>query len=140
MSNAFSLGQSSTRQPLSVADLVGSTVAEAAKYNAAGRVVYLSPPPLGAGLGQCYSKVSSPLDCAVNVDPTWNEFEAAFEASAPTAGDHVVTSLPFSCYNNACPAFAGTLPTKYDTVHMTVEYSTHIAPAIRWALSAQGLM
>jgi peptidoglycan/LPS O-acetylase OafA/YrhL len=140
MSNAFSLGQSSTRQPLSVTDLVASTAAEAAKYNAAGRVVYLSPPPLGASLGQCYSKVSSPLDCAVDVDPTWNEFEAAFEASAPAVGDHVVSSLPFSCYNNACPAFAGTLPTKYDTVHMTVEYSAHIAPAIRWALSAQGLM
>ena len=85
MSNAFALGQSSARQPLSTSDLVASTLAEAAEYNAAGRVVYLAPPPLGAPLGQCYSKVSSPIDCAVNVDAAWNDFEAAFEAGG--AGD-----------------------------------------------------
>jgi hypothetical protein len=84
--------------------------------------------------------VSSPIDCAVNVDPAWNEFEAAFEAAAPAAGDHAVSSLPFSCVDGQCPAFAGTLPTKYDQVHMTVQYSEHVAPAIRWALIAQGLM
>ena len=51
-----------------------------------------------------------------------------------------MSSLPFSCYNGACPAFAGTIPTKYDTVHMTAAYSAHIAPAIRFALGALGLM
>jgi len=140
MSNAFALGQSSSRQPLSTGDLVASTLAEAAQYNAAGRVVYLAPPPLGAPLGQCYSRVSSPIDCAVNVDATWNDFEAAFEAAAPATGDHAVSSLPFSCVDGQCPAFAGTLPTKYDQVHMTVQYSEHVAPAIRWAFIAQGLM
>ncbi|KQR19269.1 hypothetical protein ASF79_16620 [Agreia sp. Leaf335] len=140
MSNAFALGQSSDRRPLSTGDLVAATLAEAAGYNAPGRVVYLAPPPLGAPLGQCYSKVSSPIDCAVNVDPTWNDFEAAFEAGAPAAGDHAVSSLAFSCVDGQCPAFAGTLPTKYDQVHMTVQYSEHVASAIRWALIAQGLM
>ncbi|KQP54092.1 acyltransferase family protein [Agreia sp. Leaf283] len=140
MSNAFALGQSSNRQPLSTGDLVASTLAEAAQYNAAGRVVYLAPPPLGAPLGQCYSRVSSPIDCAVNVDAAWNDFEAAFEAAAPATGDHAVSSLPFSCVDGQCPAFAGTLPTKYDEVHMTVQYSEHVAPAIRWAFIAQGLM
>lgn len=76
----------------------------------------------------------------MNVDATWNDFETAFEAGVTTTGDHVVSSLPFSCSANQCPAFAGTLPTKYDTVHMTVQYSEHVAPAIRWALTAQGLM
>jgi peptidoglycan/LPS O-acetylase OafA/YrhL len=140
MSNAFALGQTPARAPLSTGDLVASTLAEAAEYNAQGRIVYLAPPPLGAPLGQCYSKVSSPIDCAVNVDATWNEFEAAFEATAPANGDHAVSSLPFSCVDGQCPAFAGTLPTKYDQVHMTVQYSEHIAPAIRWAFIAQGLM
>jgi peptidoglycan/LPS O-acetylase OafA/YrhL len=140
MSNAFALGQSSDRKPLSSGSLVASTLAEAAQYNAAGRVVYLAPPPLGAELGQCYSKVSSPVDCAVNVDPVWNDFEAAFEAAAPQTGDHAVSSLPFSCVDGQCPAFAGTLPTKYDQVHVTVQYSERVAPAIQWAFTAQGLM
>jgi hypothetical protein len=124
----------------SASALVASTIAEAAQYNAPGRIVYLAPPPLGAPLGQCYSKVSSPIDCAVNVDPVWNDFEASFESAAPATGDHAVSSLPFSCVNGQCPAFAGTLPTKYDQVHMTVQYSEHVAPAIQWAFIAQGLM
>jgi len=142
VSNAFALGQMDTGRPLSAADMVASTVAETSKYGVPGRIVYLAPPPLGADLGRCYSPVTSPQDCNTGVDQAWTDFEAATTAAlaASGTGDHYVTSLPFSCAQGYCPAFAGTRPTKYDTVHMTPEYSEHIAPALRWELAAQGLM
>ncbi|WP_241984963.1 MULTISPECIES: acyltransferase family protein [unclassified Cryobacterium] len=139
ISNAYALGKTPDRTALSAETLVASTAAEAAVYNAAGRIVYLAPPPLGASLGQCYSPVSSPQNCNTGIDQAWQDFAAATSA-LNGSGSFFVSSLPFSCYNGACPAFAGTIPTKYDTVHMTPAYSTHIAPAIRFALGALGLM
>ncbi|MFB2597845.1 acyltransferase family protein [Herbiconiux sp. P17] len=139
VSNAFALGKASDGRPLSTADIVASTVAETAKYGASGRLVYLAPPPLGASLGQCYSPATSPQNCNVGIDQAWQDFEDATAAAAGASGDHVVSSLPFSCANGVCPAFAGTLPTKYDTVHLTPQFAEHLAPSIRWELAAQGL-
>jgi len=82
--------------------------------------------------------VSGPQGCNAPVGQTWTDFAAATDAAK--GSDYFITSLPFSCANGLCPAFAGTLPTKYDSVHLTVEYSEHIAPAIRHALVALGVM
>ncbi|WEO78959.1 acyltransferase family protein [Cryobacterium sp. SO2] len=139
VANAFAEGQDTANTPLSVADIVASAFAETAGYDAAGKIVYLAAPPLGAELGQCYSNVSSPQNCNVGIGPTWLEFASAFSAESAT-GDHFVTSLPFSCADGICPAFAGTIPTKYDSVHMTPAYAEHVAPAIRYALVGLGLM
>lgn len=139
VANAFAEGQDINRSPLSVAGMVASTLAETAGYNAAGKIVYLAAPPLGAELGQCYSKVSSPQDCNTGIGAVWQQFAGALSAPSAT-GDHFLSSLPFSCAGSTCPAFAGTLPTKYDTVHMTPAYAEHLAPAIRHALGALGLM
>jgi peptidoglycan/LPS O-acetylase OafA/YrhL len=140
VANAFALGQDTSRAPLSVAALVSSTVAETARYNAAGRIVYLAPPPLGAELGQCYSTVSNPQNCNTAVGQTWQEFATATAAAATAGGDAFVSSLGFSCVDGICPAFSGTIPTKYDTVHMTPAYAVRVAPAIRYQLGALGLM
>lgn len=139
VANAFAEGQDTNRTPLSVAAIVASTFAETAGYDAAGKIVYLAAPPLGAELGQCYSNVSSPQNCNVGIGQTWQAFSSALSAESAT-GDHFVSSLPFSCADDICPAFAGTIPTKYDSVHLTPAYAEHIAPAIRYALVGLGLM
>jgi peptidoglycan/LPS O-acetylase OafA/YrhL len=110
VSNAYALGRSTTGVSLSTTDLVASTLVETAGYAAAGRVAYLAPPPLGADLGRCFSPVSSPNQCAVGIDPAWDDFAAVTQATLG-AGDHFVSSRAFSCYQGACPAFAGTIPT-----------------------------
>jgi hypothetical protein len=139
VANAFAEGQDANRAPLSVSAMVASTFAETAGYDAAGKIVYLAAPPLGAELGQCYSQVSSPQDCNAPVSQTWQEFAAA-TATVSATGDFFISSLPFSCADGVCPAFAGTIPTKYDTVHLTPAYAVQVAPAIRYALGALGLM
>lgn len=142
VSNAYALGNAADRQPLTVAQLVGSTISLASRFDTPGHVVYLAPPPLGANLGACYSPVKSPQDCTAGVDGTWYDFQKSFEAgvAAEGTGDHVVSSLGFTCAQGFCPAFAGTVPTRYDQVHMTPEYAVRVAESIRWELAAQGVM
>jgi peptidoglycan/LPS O-acetylase OafA/YrhL len=138
VANAFAEGKDSNRTPLSVADMVASTAAFTAGLDAPGRVVHLAPPPLGAELGQCYSTMSSPQNCNVGVGAAWEAFAAALSAESAT-GDHFISSLPFSCVDGVCPAFAGTTPTKYDSVHLTPAYAERLAPIIRNALVGLGL-
>jgi peptidoglycan/LPS O-acetylase OafA/YrhL len=139
VANAFAEGQDTNRTPLSVADIVASTAALTAGLNVPGRVVHLAPPPLGAELGQCYSTMSSPQNCNVGVGAAWQAFAAALSAESAN-GDLFVSSLPFSCVDEICPAFAGTIPTKYDSVHLTPAYAERVAPIIRNALAGLGLL
>jgi peptidoglycan/LPS O-acetylase OafA/YrhL len=140
IANAYALGNGTKGGSLSVGSIVSSTQAEAAKYNAAGRIVYLAPPPIGIDLGSCYSPALSPQACNAPVGQTWNDFATSTASAAASTGDRFVSSLGFSCYNGLCPAYAGTIPTKYDTVHMTSAYSARLAPAIQNALVALGAM
>ena len=76
----------------------------------------------------------------MRVDDTWSAFDAA-GAAADAAGTWTyVSSLPFSCAEGVCPAFAGSIPTKFDQVHLTTAYSEHIAPALRRILGEAGVL
>ncbi|AXH34951.1 hypothetical protein DVJ78_05595 [Humibacter sp. BT305] len=140
VSNAYALGNAASGSPLSASALIASTQTEMAKYGVPGRIVYLAPPPLGADLGTCYSPVTGPSSCAVAVDGAWHDFENAAESAAAASGDHAISSLPFSCWNEMCPAFAGTLPTKYDETHLTVAFSESLGAILRYDLASLGLM
>ena len=140
VSNAYTLGRTTDGANLSASALIAATQAEMATYGMPGRIALLAPPPLGADLGQCYSPLSSPANCLSSVDPTWKDMELAAEAAATASGDHAISSLPFNCWREVCPAFAGTRPTKYDQTHLTVAYAEHIAPALQWSLASLDLM
>lgn len=140
LSNAFTLARSTAGADLSAEELAAAAQAEAATYGMPGSIVYLAPPPQGVNLGACYSPVSSPYACAAAVDDTWKAMWQATVAAAAGSGDHAIDALPFSCWEEICPAFAGTLPTKYDQTHLTVPYAEHIAPYLEWALQQQGLL
>jgi peptidoglycan/LPS O-acetylase OafA/YrhL len=139
VSNAYTLGRSVDGRDLDAAALQEAAHAEVAGYGAAGRVVYLAPPPHGADLSRCYSPLKSPSECVSAIDPTWHEMADAADAVAAASGDHAISSLPFSCADELCPAFAGELPIRYDENHLTVAYAEHIAPLLRWTLASQGL-
>ncbi|MEW2012422.1 MULTISPECIES: hypothetical protein [Microbacterium] len=91
-------------------------------------------------LAACYTPTSSPRACDSAVDGAWRAMEEASESLATTAGDHALSSLPFTCADDVCPPFAGTIPTKYDQTHLTVAYAEHIALALQQALDAMGLL
>jgi hypothetical protein len=134
VSNAYTLGRTADGRDLSAADLIAAEAAEMARYGMPGRIVYLEAPPEGAPLGNCYTRVGSPYACATSITPVWRDMQAATAAAAAASGDRLVDALAFTCWQDVCPAFAGTLPIRYDQTHLTVAYSAHLAPYLRWAL------
>lgn len=140
MSNAYTLGRTPDGRDLSAETLIASQQAEGAAYGAPGRIVYLAPPPEGADLARCYSPLTSPYDCASAVSATWQQMQASAERAAAASGDHAISSLPFSCWEGVCPAFAGSLPVKYDQTHLSVPFSERIAPVLRSRLAGAGLL
>ncbi|WP_256728693.1 acyltransferase family protein [Microbacterium oleivorans] len=140
MSNAYTLGHTPDGSDLSADALLAAQEAEADAYGLPGRIVHLAPPPEGADLGRCYSPATSPYACAAGVSSTWGQMEAAAEQVAAASGNHAISSLPFTCWELVCPAFAGDIPTRYDKTHLTVAYAEHIAPALRAELVGRGLL
>lgn len=140
VSNAYTLGHTPGDSDLSADALLAAQEAEADTYGLPGRIVHLAPPPEGADLGRCYSPATSPYACAAGVSSTWGQMEAAAEQVAAASGNHAISSLPFTCWELVCPAFAGDIPTRYDKTHLTVAYAEHIAPALRAELAARGLL
>ncbi|RAZ33173.1 acyltransferase family protein [Microbacterium sp. SMR1] len=140
MSNAYTLGHTPDGADLSADALLAAQEAEADTYGMPGRIVHLAPPPEGADLGRCYSPAASPYGCAAGVSSTWGQMESAAEQVAAASGNHAVSSLPFTCWELVCPAFAGDIPTRYDRTHLTVAYAEHIVPALRAELAARGLL
>lgn len=138
VSNAYTLGRTADGRDLSAAELTAAEAAEMARYGMPGRIVYLEAPPEGAPLGNCYTRLGSPYACATSITPTWRDMQAATTAAVASSGDRVVDALAFTCWQDVCPAFAGTLPIRYDQTHLTVAYSTHLAPYLRWALDGGG--
>ncbi|MBF4563319.1 acyltransferase family protein [Microbacterium sp. VKM Ac-2870] len=138
VSNAYTLGRAVDGRDLSAADLIAAEAAEMARYGMPGRIVYLEAPPEGAPLGNCYTRVGSPYACATSITPVWRDMQAATAAAAAATGDRVVDALAFTCWQDVCPAFAGALPIRYDQTHLTVAYSEHLAPYLRWALDGAG--
>lgn len=140
MSNAFTLGRTADGTDLSADALIAAQRREADTYGMGERMLHLAPPPQGVSLAACYTPTSSPRACDSAVDGTWRTMEALSERAAADAGDHAMSSLAFTCVDEVCPPFAGSIPTKYDQTHLTVEYAEHIAPALRQALDTAGLL
>ncbi|WP_061782081.1 acyltransferase family protein [Microbacterium hominis] len=138
VSNAYTLGRTADGRDLSAAELTAAEAAEMARYGMPGRIVYLEAPPEGAPLGNCYTRLGSPYACATSITPTWRDMQVATTAAVASSGDRVVDALAFTCWQGVCPAFAGALPIRYDQTHLTVAYSAHLAPYLRWALDGGG--
>lgn len=139
VSNAFTLGRSVAGESLDAARLAAATFAEVGGWAPAGRTVFLSPPPHGADLDRCYSPVTGPSACLAAVDDVWTQMETATEAEAAATGNTAISALPFTCWENVCPAFAGDTPVRYDETHLTPAFAERLAPILRQELQSRGL-
>jgi peptidoglycan/LPS O-acetylase OafA/YrhL len=103
-----------------------------------GKVVMFAPPPSDKDVRECYSPRSAPSDCVTKVQTYWLERGKLEKRLAAEAGGVWFDPRPLVCVEANCPAFASGLPTKFDLVHLTDEYSRHVAPAARALLSRDG--
>jgi hypothetical protein len=139
VSNAFTLGTAVGGASLDAAQLAAATSAEVGAWAPPGRTVFLSPPPHGADLDRCYSPMTGPSACLAAVDDVWMQMESAAEAEATATGNNAISALPFTCWQNVCPAFAGDIPVRYDVNHLTPAFAERLAPILRHELQTRGL-
>lgn len=83
-----------------IADMIGTVEA------AAGKVVYLMPPPAEKVLEDCYSKIRSPADCITRVDSKWSKQASLEQDQAERRGWEFISSDDWFCVDGSCPAFA----------------------------------
>jgi peptidoglycan/LPS O-acetylase OafA/YrhL len=107
----------------------------------AGKVILMQPPPYSANTRVCYTKVSTPKDCVGSVPQWWPDYESV-DRSVVDGVDNtsfVTTWRWFCSQDGLCPAFAGALPIRYDSHHLTGAFSRRLGPVVREAFSAVGV-
>ncbi len=80
-----------------------------------------------------------PSACLAAVDDVWTKMESATEAEAAATGNAAISALPFTCWQNVCPAFAGETPVRYDQTHLTPAFAERLAPILQQELQTRGL-
>jgi peptidoglycan/LPS O-acetylase OafA/YrhL len=140
VSNAFTLGHTVEGRDMAAAALAASVRTETDAYGLPGRIVYLSPPPEGAPPSVCFSPATGPEACLSGVDQTWRDMMAATQEVAAASGERAIDAVGLGCWEDVCPAFAGTTPVRYDQTHITVAFAEKIAPALREELAAAGIL
>lgn len=99
---------------------------------ASGRTILIGDPPIHK---------TSPVDCLTRDDPTLlgclseptrrseRMMRATKRAAESTGADFIITR-PWFCVEDKCPTVVGRTVTHRDVEHITVEYSTYLAPKL----------
>jgi len=96
------------------------------------RTVVLMTPPRGKAMSSCYTRLSSPSDCAGPVNDAWfSMLDAVTDAVAASPSARLVETRDLFCASaELCPAFAGGTLIRADEQHLTNDYATVIAPIV----------
>jgi peptidoglycan/LPS O-acetylase OafA/YrhL len=104
---------------------------------ASDRTVVLGGPPRGVPFRTCAVTGAVPLDCATKPAQPWISFDSSQKAAAEEASVQFIETKDWFCGDNGwCPSFAANTPIRTDGTHLTIEYSTLLAPVLWEALSA----
>ncbi|MBF4480163.1 acyltransferase family protein [Rhodococcus rhodochrous] len=142
MTNSYNTGTVDGR-PLNATDRFNGLQSVVDKFaSSVGSIVFLAPPPFDADIKTCFTKQSTPANCAGTIVPTWSDSaKAERELANNTVNGTFVTSIPWFCTDTLyCPSFVGKTPVKFDRVHTTPEYGEKIGPAVGEAFIEQGLL
>lgn len=104
------------------------------------KVVFITAPPRGGNLADCYTTLSRPASCISTPSEYWYDLRAADISETLNAGAVFVDTLPLFCTRGRCPSFADGVPMKSDGTHMTIEYGQKITPGLRELLNAAGVL
>lgn len=105
-----------------------------------GTIALTAPPMADKDIRECYSPRSSPQECVSTVNEDWKLRATAEVRWARAVPNAVwVDTRPLFCVRNECPAFAAGIPTKFDKVRTTAEYSRHVAAGMAELLAEQGI-
>jgi peptidoglycan/LPS O-acetylase OafA/YrhL len=112
-------------------DQMGSVENELEKVKSyVGKIVVLDAPPEVKDPHSCYTPSSTPADCA---SPVSNDYKTWVKNDALVAADlggQAVDVTNWFCVSGFCPAFAGTVPTRWDGTHQSSAYAVQLAPVL----------
>ncbi|SFI04249.1 Peptidoglycan/LPS O-acetylase OafA/YrhL, contains acyltransferase and SGNH-hydrolase domains [Nocardioides psychrotolerans] len=97
-----------------------------------GQTVVIGDPPIHR---------TSPIDCLTRDDPTLlgclsapesrsERMTRATKRAAEATGAEFIITRPWFCVEDKCPTVVGRMVTHRDVEHITVEYSTYLAPKL----------
>ncbi len=100
------------------------------------RVVVIESPPNWRYLPDCVKRLSTPADCASYVADGWYDHVEGERAAARSEGAAYVSTLPWFCLDNLCPAWVGRTPATLDGGHLARDVAKLLYPLMRDALAA----
>lgn len=96
----------------------------------AGMVIALGPVPQVEDALACQEAGLAPADCAVTLDPAWNEATAAERKTAAAAAAAFLDPAAWFCASDGrCPAFAGGAPVQQDGA-LTPAFAARLDPVL----------
>jgi hypothetical protein len=107
-----------------------------------GKVILLPSPPNSTDLRECYTRISSPRDCVGSIPQWWfdkEQVDRGVAAGIDNASFISSTWTWFCSGDGRCPPFVGTLPVRYDFLHLTAAFSRRLGPVVQEAFSAVGV-
>jgi hypothetical protein len=112
-------------------DQMGSVANELEKVKSyVGKIVVLGAPPEVKDPHACYTPSSTPANCA---SPVSNDYKTWVKNNALVAtelGGVAVDVTDWFCVSGFWPAFAGTVPTRWDGTHQSSAYAVKLAPVL----------
>jgi peptidoglycan/LPS O-acetylase OafA/YrhL len=109
--------------------------------DSASKVLLLAAPPYEKSPEECYTRTSSPADCANTIVDDWQAHADADRSQIDIIPNGVfIDSSPWFCTLDLCPAFVERTPVHEDAFHMTQWYAAKIGPVIFEYLQANGLL
>ncbi|MCJ1685685.1 acyltransferase family protein [Rathayibacter sp. VKM Ac-2927] len=130
-----------TDDPLTGPEWISSLQTAVERFRpAAGQVVFLSPPPADTNVGECFTAVSTPTDCVGDITASHQKYLAADATVAGALDGVVISSVPWFCAEDLCPAYVDSTPTKGDRLHAAPRYMDLVEPSIAESLRSAGVL
>jgi hypothetical protein len=128
--------QSSKERQESIRDLVFRI------SKSSGKVILMAPPPYSRDVRECYTKLSAPNNCVGSAPRSWPDYERVDRnvVDGIDNASFLSTWRWFCSEDGLCPAFAGTLPIRFDDHHLTGAFSRRLGPVVQEAFSAVGVI
>lgn len=98
-----------------------------------GQVKLISRPPVGVAAAECWTPVSSPVDCVSDVANSDSKMSARYSRMAGGNVEYV-DSTDWFCVKGKCPAFAGGVLLRADNAHLTAAGSSALGPLLAESL------
>lgn len=98
------------------------------------QVVVIESPPNWRYLPDCIKRLSAPADCASYVADGWYDHVEGERAAARVEGAVYVSTLPWFCLDNLCPAWVEDIPATTDGGHLARGVAALLEPLMREAL------